>query len=82
MRKRVFKWFGVFVLILLIGFMFLPKYFISEEDQKCIINYHCSNLDCSEINNSLNRNDLAFYEPMCISNKCECEWSGNLLQLE
>ena len=83
MKKTNYIKLILILLIFAISFIFLPKFFISEKDQSCILNYHCKNLDCSLLNKNFKiGKDLVYYEPLCINNKCECEWPANLLNFD
>ena len=66
-------------LIVIFLFFYLPGYLIFEEKQPCFINKHCQKINCTDLNDNLNKNTPVCYEPMCIDSKCKCEWYGNLL---
>ncbi len=63
---------------------YIPAIFISKEGQKCINKFNCIKLKpiCDEMNMTLPENTLGYKEPMCILNKCKCEWPGNLLHFK
>jgi len=82
-KKNNYKLLAIVIIIFfLLSIVLLPKYFISKEGQKCLINYHCSFLNCDEKNSKLDKNDLVFYEPMCIDGQCQCEWYGKFLHFK